>query len=90
MFNIEKYDAWLIWYSLLCYLFTHVLKILGTGALRSDHQVTKSGTMSGPNFNYLYAPVPPTVSDHFLSNFQDMLSLPSCTTYRPFFFVSLT
>ena len=41
--------------------------------------------MSCPNLNYLYAVVPPTVSDLFLSNFQDVLSLPSCTTYRPFF-----
>ena len=29
--------------------------------------------MSGLNFNYLYAPVPLTVSDRFRSNFQDVL-----------------
>ena len=52
---------------------------------RSVHQITKRGTMSGPNFKYLYAPVPPTVTDIFLSNFRDVLSSPICTTYRPFF-----
>ena len=38
-------------------------------------QVTRSqkGTMSGPNFNYFYAPVPHTVSDRFPSNFLGVL-----------------
>ena len=58
---------------------THVPKILGPVDLRSGNQVTKRGTMSGPNFNYLYATVPATVSDRFLSNFQRELSSPSCT-----------
>ena len=43
--------------------------------------------MSGPNFNFPYAPVPPTVSDRFLSNFQGVLSSQSCTTYRPVFYI---
>ena len=59
--------------------------IHGPGDLRPGQQVAKRGTMSGPNFNYLYAPVPLTVSDRFLSNFQDVLSSPSCTTYRSVF-----
>ena len=41
--------------------FTHVLKMLGPADLRSRDQVTKRGTMLGPNFNYLYAPVTHTV-----------------------------
>ena len=61
-------------------------KIIGSGDLRSGHQATKIGTMSGPNFNFLYSPVPPTVSDRFLSNFHGVLSSPSCTTYRPFLY----
>ena len=47
-------------------LSTQVLKILGLYDLGSGHQVTKSGTMSGPNFIFLYAPVLPTVSDRLL------------------------
>ena len=45
--------------------------------------------MSGPNFSCLYAPVPPTDSDRFLSNFQDLLSSPRRTTYQLFFIVDL-
>ena len=48
----------------------------------------KRGKLSGPNFNLVYAPVPPTVSDRFLSNAQGVLSSPSCTTYRPFFYIA--
>ena len=76
-------------------LFTHVLKRLGPGVLRLGRQVTKSGTMSGPNFSYLYAPMPLTVFEchsQFLTNFfetQEMLISPSCTTFRSFF-TSLT
>ena len=55
-----------IWYTLLGNLFTHVLKIWDPGDLRSGHQATKRGTMSGPNFNYPNEPVPPTVSDRFI------------------------
>ena len=72
-------------YSLWGNLFTYVLKFLDLGDLRSGHQVTKSGGMSGPNFNYLHAPVPLTVSDRFLLNFQDVLSSPSSITYCSFF-----
>ena len=66
-------------------LFTHVLKILGPGDLKSGRQVIKRGTMTGQFFNYLYVSVPPTVSDQFLSNFQEMLCSPRCTTYGLFF-----
>ena len=45
--------------------------------------------MSGPNFNFLFAPVPPTASDRFLSNFQGVLGSPSCTTYCHFFISDL-
>ena len=64
------------------------MKILAPYDLRSGHQVTKRGTMPGPNFNFLYAPVLPTVSDRFLSNSQGVLSLPSCATYRPFLYIA--
>ena len=60
--------------------------------LRSGwRQVRSTGlknTISGPNFNYLYAPVSLTISDRFLSNFQDVLKLPNCTTYRLVFYVA--
>ena len=42
--------------------------------------------MSGPNFSFPCAHVPPTVSDRFLSNFQGVLSSPRCTTYHLFIF----
>ena len=48
----------------------------------------KRGTMSRLNFSYLYAPVPPTVFDRFLLNFQDAFSSPTCTTYRPFLYIA--
>ena len=54
-----------IWYSIWGNLSTHVLKILGSGDLRSGHQVTKRGK-SGPNLNFLHAPVYPT---QFLADF---------------------
>ena len=54
------------------------------GDLRSGHQVTKRSTISDPNSSFLYALIPPTVSDRFISNFQGVLSSPSCTTYHPF------
>ena len=71
-------------------LFSYDLKISGPGDLGSGHQVRKTGTRSWSNFNFLYAPVQLTVLDRFPSNFQDMLSLPSCLTYSSFFFMSLT
>ena len=63
--------------------FLHVLKILGQG---NSGQITSSeqDEMSGSNFTYLYAPVSLTVSDRFLSNFQDVLSSPSFITYLRF------
>ena len=64
------------------------MKIIGPVDLRSSHQVTKRGIISGPNFNLLYASVQLTVSDRILSNFQGVLSAPSCTTYRPFFYIA--
>ena len=60
--------------------FIYVLKILVPGKVWSQKEVTKKkqvtnrGTMSGPNYNYLYAPVPLTFSDRFPTNFQDVLS----------------
>ena len=68
--------------KLLINLYAHVLNFW---VQVSGHQVTKGGTISGSNFDYIYAPVPPPVSNRFLSNFQGVLSSPSCTTYRPFF-----
>ena len=36
--------------------FSHILENLGPCDLSSGHQVTKQGTVSGSNFNYLISP----------------------------------
>ena len=44
--------------------------------------------MSVPDFNFIYALVPPTVSGWFLSNFQGVLSSPSFKNIVSFFYIA--